>query len=182
MAAMPDMPSKEDNEQWLAFELLLAWAEAIVRQRARLEIALSRLTRPSRATSTEELHVEVHDKRFARHTFNTERHLFIEAAWQLIECRKRVGKLGIVSNDAFRELDTCEKGVKGLREHAIEYLKGGGDHPDRWIHQAEDDTSDLTTVDTTLGEHLDYIAFSEMAERLCSTLCEIDPNNPERMG
>ena len=177
MAQMSDMPSRADAEPWLAFELLLAWAEAIVRQRTRLEIALSRLTRPSRATSTEERHVEVHERRFADHTFNTERHLFIEAAWQLIEHRKRVGKLGILGDDAFRELDGFEKDVKALRDHAIEYLKGGRDHPGRWIYQAE--TSDLTAV-SGLGEHLDYVAFSDMVERLRRTLYKIDPNNPDR--
>jgi hypothetical protein len=177
MPEMPDMRSREDNEPWLAFELLLAWAEAIVRQRTRLEIALSRLTRPSRATSTDELRDEAHERRFAGHNFNTERHLFIDAAWQLIEYRKLAGRLGIVNNDPFRELDTFEKNVKTLKDHAIEYLKGGGDHPDRWIHQAEDSTSDPdATVDTKLGERLDYIAFAEMAERLCRALYEIDPN------
>ena len=176
---MSDMPSRADGEPWLAFELLLAWAEAIVRQRTRLEIALSRLTRPSRATSAEERHVEVHERRFASHTVNTERHLFIEAAWQLIEYRKRVGKLGILSDDPFRDLDAFEKDVKALKDHAIEYLKVGRDHPDRWIHAAE--TSDVR-AGAGLVEHLDYVAFSDMVERLCRTLKTIDPNNPDRMG
>jgi hypothetical protein len=179
MAEMPNMSSRGVSEQWLAFDLLMAWAEAIVRLRPRLETALSRLTRPSRATSTDELRVEVHERRFASHTFNTERHLFIDAAWQLIEYREWVGRLGIVSNDAFRELDPFEKAVKTLKDHAIEYLKGGGDHPDRWIYQAEGGISDASA--TRLGERLDYIAFAEMAERLCAALYEIDPNNPERM-
>jgi hypothetical protein len=115
MAEMPNMSSRGVSEQWLAFDLLMAWAEAIVRLRPRLETALSRLTRPSRATSTDELRVEVHERRFASHTFNTERHLFIDAAWQLIEYREWVGRLGIVSNDAFRELDPFEKAVKTLK-------------------------------------------------------------------
>jgi hypothetical protein len=179
MAEMPDMSSREVSEPWLAFELLLAWAEAIVRLRPRLESALSRLTRPSRATPTDELRVESHERRFASHTFNTERHLFIDAAWQLFEYRKWVGRLGIVSNDAFQELDAFEQAVNTLREHAIEYLKGGGGHPDRWICQAEGGNSDASA--TKLGERLDYIAFAEMAERLCAALHQIDPNNPERM-
>jgi hypothetical protein len=49
---MSDMPAREDNEPWLAFELLSAWAEA--------------LTRPSRATSTEELRVEASRQRESR--------------------------------------------------------------------------------------------------------------------
>ena len=87
------------------------------------------------------LSVESHERRFASHTFNTERHLFIDAAWQLIQYRKWVGRLGIVSNDAFQELDAFEQAVNTLRDHAIEYLKGGGDPPDRWICQAEERTS-----------------------------------------
>jgi hypothetical protein len=176
MAEMPDMSSREVSEQWLAFELLMAWAEAIVRLRPRLETALSRLTRPSRATSTDELRVEVHERRFASHTFNTERHLFIDAAWQLIEYREWVGRLGIVSNDAFRELDPFEKAVKTLKDHAIEYLKGGGDHPDRWIYQAEGGISDASA--TRLGERLDYIAFARWRSGFARQSTRLIPTTP----
>ena len=59
MAEMPDMSSRDVSEPWLAFELLMAWADAIVRLRPRLETTLSRLTRRSRARSADELRVEV---------------------------------------------------------------------------------------------------------------------------
>ena len=173
MTETPD--TSRENESRIVFELSLAWAEAIARQRTRLEIARSRLTRPSRARSTEELQIEAHEKRFASHTYDTECHLFIDAAWQLIKYSRWIRTLGIVGNDAFRELDNFERDVTALKDDAIEYLAGGGHHPDSWIRQAGDGVSDP-------GAALDYIAFAEMAERLSKKLYEIDPNNPEFYG
>ena len=179
MTETPEDTSWE-SEGWLVFELLLAWTEAIVRQKTRLELARSRLSRPSRARSAEELRIEGHEKRFASRSYDTECHLFVDAAWQLFEHRKRIRTLGIVSNDAFRELDNFERDVTGLKDGAIEYLTGGGHHPDSWIRQAEDGLSDPhAAAHTELVGALDYVAFAETAERLSRKLYEIDPNSPE---
>jgi len=182
MTDIPGIHSGEKDERWLAFESLLAWAEATVRQGARLESARSRWRRPSRATSSDELRVEAHDRRFGCHTFNTERHLFVDTAWKLIEHRKWVGKLGLFDDDVFRELDTFENdltSLKDIQEHAIEYFDAGADHIDRWVHQLEGDTSS-TLVET--GMYLDYVAIAQMAERLCKILYEISPSSAEATG
>jgi len=182
MTDIPGIHSRDKDERWLAFETLLAWAEATVRQGARLESARSRWRRPSGATSTDELRVEARDRKFACHTFNTERHLFIDTAWKLIEHRKWVGKLGLLNNDAFRELDTFENDVntlKDIQEHAIEYFESGADHIDRWVHQLEGGTSS-TMVE--IGMYLPYVAIAEMAERLCKILYEIGSSTAEEIG
>jgi hypothetical protein len=106
MTETPDDTSPE-REPWVAFELLLAWAEAIVRQRTRLEIVRSRLARPSRARSTEELRIEAQEKRFANRSYDTECHLFIEAAWQLVKYSKWI-RLDIVG-DLPRDFRTIDK-------------------------------------------------------------------------
>ena len=179
MTDIPGIHSRDKDERWLAFETLLAWAEATVRQGARLESARSRWRRPSRATSSDELRVEAHDRRFGCHTFNTERHLFVDTAWKLIEHRKWVGTLGLFDNDVFRELDTFESDVhslKDIQEQAMEYFDIGAEHIDRWVHQLEGGTSS-TLVET--GMHLDYVAIAQMAERLCKILYEISPSSAE---
>jgi hypothetical protein len=151
---------------------LLAWGEAIARQRAPLEIVRSRLTRPSSARSTEELRIETHEKRFASRSYDTECHLFIEAAWQLIKYSKWI-RLDIAGHDAFRELDDFERDVAALKDETID----GRHHPDSWIRQVEDSVSDpAAAVHAKLVGRLNYIAFAEMAERLIKKLYEIDPN------
>jgi hypothetical protein len=176
MTETSDDASRE-GEPWLAFELLLAWAEAVVRQRTRLEIARSRLARPSRARSTDELGIEAREKRFASRSYDTECHLFIDAAWQLIRYSKRI-PLAIVGHDAFRELDNFELDVTALKDGALEYLTGGGHRPDGWICEVEDGVSDAVAAGhSKLVGRLNYIAFTEMAERLTRRLYEIDPNS-----
>jgi hypothetical protein len=67
--------------------------------------------------------------------------------------RHRARRLGIVPDDVFGELDTFEKDVTALKNHAIEYLIGGEDHPDRWIYKSEGDTSH-PSLTLALSEHL----------------------------
>jgi hypothetical protein len=131
MTETPD-DTPPEREPWVAFELLLAWAEAIVRQRTRLEIVRSRLARPSRAKSTEELRIEAQEKRFANRSYDTECHLFIEAAWQLVKYSKWI-RLDIVGHDTFRELNDFERDVAALKDGTIEHLTDGSHHPDSWI-------------------------------------------------
>ncbi len=173
--------NEEESQRWLAFENLLMWAEAVVQQRDRLDAARAQLLRPPDLSPSAAEHLAAaRARRRAMHSFNAQRHLFINAAYQLVSYRRWVGRLGIVSNDAFREIDSFEADVDILRdknEHAIEYFRGRGKKPANWTHVDSGGTADASsTVDNRLGGRLDYVAFSEAAVRLCATLYQIDPN------
>jgi len=186
LAMKPEGEMTSEQQRRLAFENLLMWTEAVITQRDRLDAARARLRShapaapafPARPTAEPaDLVARALEGRLAIHAFNSERHLFINAAFQLVAYRSWVGKLGIVSNDEFRELDAFARDVDILRdknEHAIDYFRGKGKRPDEWTHSTETSYTDASaTFGNLLGGRLDYVELGKVAERLRDRLHEL---------
>jgi hypothetical protein len=73
--------------------------------------------------------------------------------------RDWVRTFGLCSSVDFGEVDQFSeqdiKDLRDMREHAVDYLRGVGREPDRWI---------------VIGRRLDWVAFGAAAERLLQRL------------
>jgi hypothetical protein len=106
-------PSEDERLRWFAFHNLLTWAEAMVKQRNRLDagvVAIRKMAKQRRLKPIARARL-VRQRGRPLRAFNVERHLFINSAHQLMQYRKWVGRLGILSNDFFREIDKFGKSV-----------------------------------------------------------------------
>lgn len=58
-----------------------------------------------------------------------------------------------------------------MREHVVDYFKGDGIVKERWVFETPEYSADASSrVGNMLGGRLDYIKFSEAAERLLPQL------------
>jgi hypothetical protein len=109
-----------------------------------------------------------------KHNFFCQRHYFIVAANKLIEYRRWVGRLGIVKNSTFAELDSYEGVITELRdmiEHIIDYFQGKGKKQHHSLRSDKFGTTDASaTSGWWLGGRLNWIEFSAVAARLLEKL------------
>jgi hypothetical protein len=148
------------DQKFMAFEDLLAWTKAIVRQAGRVSEAQDRLKNIFREIPYEPgAPIDEEPIRDVGHVFKVERHLFCNASDQFFEHRRWLGRLGDFDEGIFAEIDIFEPNVSAMRdlnEHAIEYFEGRGRRPKDWTFIGDDFNSDPTgTINTLIGGRLD---------------------------
>jgi hypothetical protein len=173
---MQQLPLPVLSQKFMAFEGLLAWAKAIVRQADRVSNAQEQLKNIIAESSHREPGVvfSAEPIRNAGHVFKVERHLFCNAAGNFLDHRRWLKRLGGFDESVFAEMDLFERDVKAMRnlnEHAIEYFEGKGQRPEDWMFRSEDFDSDPTgTVNSLIGGRLDWIKLREATARLLESL------------
>ncbi len=158
----PIMPL--DDERFMSFSGLIQWTQGLILQSKRVAIATEEL---SRAIS------QSHMKDFPtrKYLLNCEEHYFVIAANKLIEHREWTRELGLFASVDFSEIDSFSKqnikDLRNMREHVVDYFKGDGIVKERWVFETPEYSADASSrIDNLLGGRLDYIKFSEAAERL----------------
>ena len=155
----------EDAERFMAFAGVIQWAYAVVEQGKRIEAAVG-----------ERIGARGGNRAIAlRSQIQTECHLFVIAAWQLIKHREWAGRLGLFEAVDFRDLDGFSqdniRDLRNMREHVDEYFQGAGNNKDRWRVQTPEYSADASSlVDTMIGGRLDWTLFSGAVGRLMPAL------------
>ena len=117
--------------------------------------------------------------RLAQQAFQTERHLFCNTAYKLLEHRRWVQDLGFLDHALFEELDKFARHIDVMRdmnEHVIEYFRGTGKRPHDWIHQDDGGTAEASsTIGTRIGSRLELGA---PAQCLLAKIAQMEPFYP----
>ena len=171
----PIMPP--DQERFMAFEGLVQWAQAVVTQSARLSEADARQSSScalSPSTPQERLRAQ-QQRRQAIHAFHSECHFFAIAAYKVLEYRDWVLTFGLCSSVDFGEVNQFSeqdiRDLRNMREHVVDYFRGIGHEPDRWLAETPEYRADASArVGTMIGGRLDWVAFGAAAERLLPQL------------
>jgi hypothetical protein len=120
--------------------------------------------------------------RLAFQSFQTERHLFCNAAYKLLEYRQWVQRLGFLDEALFAELDKFAHDIgvmRDMNEHVIEYFEGKWKRPHDWIYRGGGGISDASsTAGTKLGGRLDWVELGSAAERLFARISPMEPFYP----
>ena len=149
----------------MAFAGVIQWAYAVVEQGKRIETAIG-----------ERMGARGGDRTIAlRSQVQTECHLFVIAAWQLIKHCGWAGRLGLFEAVDFRDLDGFSqdniRDLRNMREHVDEYFQGAGNNKNRWRVQTPEYSADASSlVDTMIGRRLDWTLFSDAVGRLMPAL------------
>ncbi|MCK9914568.1 hypothetical protein MXD81_35960 [Microbacteriaceae bacterium K1510] len=106
--------------------------------------------------------------------FNAERHLFLIAAWKLIEHMDWSTKVGLPYTEHFSELYSMREDIKSMRdmnEHAIGYFLGKGRRQDEFVTVSEFSGADASsTIGTKIGNRLDWNVVVAAVEKLLKNL------------
>ena len=110
-------------------------------------------------------------RRLARYGFHTECNYFAIAANKLLEFKEWALSLGLCATVDFSEVDAFSrqdiKDLRNMREHVLDYFRGGGHFAGRWIVETPEYKADASSfVGTLIGGRLDWSAFGEAAQRL----------------
>jgi hypothetical protein len=156
-----------DEQRFMAFEGLVQWTTAVVRQAERVREAKNCLS--SSAT------LDPVTRRQAVHDSHCQDHYFIVAAKKTLEYRNWAAELGLFSAINFAELDGFSiadiKELRDMREPIVAYFQGHGHAPDRWVTSTPEYIADASSVvGTIMGGRLDWVAFSAAANRLLPAL------------
>lgn len=109
----------------------------------------------------------------------TECHYFVISAYKVIEYKKWVLSLGLLSEFDFSELDQFSESdirdLRNMREHVVEYFIGKGHNTDRWEHTGDIDGAEFVAdasscINNLIGGRLDWVAFSQAAARILPLL------------
>ena len=178
MAKPPKPIMTHDEERYMAFSGLLQWTQTCVFQSDRTSAALQNQLSILGSDRTRD------DRRLAILSFHSECHFFVVAANKLIEFKTWALTFGLWSTVNFAEIDSLNaqiiRDLRNMREHVVDYFKGAGNTPDRWVLQTPTFSSDASSVvETNIGGRLDWLAFGLAAERLLlKLLLEPIPNLP----
>jgi hypothetical protein len=123
----PEMPL--EHQKFLAFEHLLGWTAAVIAQSERLTEARNALlaTYKERAERAQK-YPEQWGKTWKEHElacrmaierFQTERHLFCNAAFKLLEYSQWVRQLGLLDDATFIDLDRFADDIKVMRDKKL---------------------------------------------------------------
>lgn len=150
----------EDNEKFMAFEGLLQWAQEVVFQGERVDLAAKQL-------SSIEHNMSSYREKINR--FHCEQHYFVIASNKFLEYREWINKFGLCKSVDFDGLDLFSKrdikDLRDMREHVIHYFKGEGWNNDRWVvGNSEYSTDASSCTGTMIGGRLDYLNFSKAVE------------------
>lgn len=157
----------QDDERFMAFTGLEQWTQAVIFQSKRI------------ISATEQLN-KFDIKKYSPFTMpiyliHCEHHYFVIAVQKLIEHREWIKKLGLCVDVDFSEIDSFSKqdikDLRNMREHIVEYFQGEGYEKSRWFVETSEFRGDASSgAGTIIGGRLDYIKFSDAAERLLSQL------------
>jgi hypothetical protein len=161
-----------DEERFMAFEGLLQWCWAVVKQAERIAIEKQRLLCVGFLTSEErrKLHLES----------QVEYHYFAIAANKVLEHRDWTLRLQMLSPDVFAPLAAFDssaiRDLRNMREHIVNYFEGRGRDIDRWMIETPEFSSDASAIHgTSIGGRLDWVIFTDGVRRLLSSLVRIPP-------
>jgi hypothetical protein len=152
----------------MAFEGLTQWTQTVVNQSARILAAQERQTALCIAGTPAQ-------RRQAIHIFHAECHFFTVAAHKLLEFRNWVLTFGLCASVNFAEIDGFSeqdiRDLRNMREHILDYFRGEGKEPRRWMFTTPEYKADASSVvGTMIGGRLDWVAFGAAAERLLPQL------------
>jgi hypothetical protein len=157
-----------DEERFMAFEGLLQWTQAVVTQSARVSAARDHELVELRTGNRVAGHLAVLD-------FHSECHFFVVAAYKLTEYQEWVLRCGLCATIDFTEINGYSKqdikDLRDMREHVVNYFRGEGFAPDRWVVETPEYKADASAVNgTMIGGRLDWIKFGAAAARLLEKL------------
>lgn len=167
-----------DEEQFIAFEGLVQWTQAVVAQSARVSAARERQAALGITNTPAQ-------RRQAIHAFHAECHFFAVAAHKLLEFRDWILTFGLCASVNFAEIDSFSvqgiRDLRNMREHVVEYFRGAGNAHSRWMVETTEYKADASSVvGTMIGGRLDWIGFGAAAERLLAQLLEEPIPYPSR--
>jgi hypothetical protein len=164
-----------EDERFMAFEGLVQWTDAVVVQAARLSEA-----------QKHQFSADPTARRLATSSFRTECNYFAIAANKLLEFKEWALSFGLCAAVDFSDVDAFSRqditDLRNMREHVVEYFKGGGHFAGRWIVETPEYKADASSVvGTIIGGRLDWSAFGGAAQRLLpQLLSEPIPYPPRR--
>jgi hypothetical protein len=166
--AQPTPIMTKDQERFMAFEGLIQWTQAAVTQSEKVSAARDRQL-------SDEVMRDPAKRRQAIHAFHSECHFFAIAAHKLLEYRDWARTFGLCPTVDFSEIDQFStkdiRDLRNMREHVVDYVKGEGNTPTRWIFETPDYKADASSViGTMIGGRLDWVKFGAAAERLLPKL------------
>jgi hypothetical protein len=173
-----------EEERFMTLEGLVQWTEAVITQAQRIAATIDQhrnmdlMRNPIQSATM---------RRRTIHATHRECHFFAVAAHKLIEHRRRARELGLCQSVDFTEIDSLRAGdirdLRNMREHVIDYFKGGGRDKDRWMVETPEFKADASSLTgTIIGGRLDYAKFSAAAERLLpALLAEPFPSHPLKL-
>jgi hypothetical protein len=177
-----------DEQKFMAFEGLLGWTAAVVTQAQRVSTARDRFladlrNRGAVRPTPEQRQEAILRDRLAQQFFQTERQLFCNAAYKLLEYREWVHRLGFLDDALFNEFDKFARDIDVMRdmnEHVVEYFEGKGQRPHDWEYKSEGGNSDASgTVETKIGGRLDWVELGSAAQRLLAKISPMGPFFPQ---
>ena len=103
-------------------------------------------------------------RRLARYSFHTECNYFAIAANKLLEFKEWALSFALCATVDFSEVDAFSqqdiKDLRNMREHVLDYFKGGGHFASRWTVETPEYKADASAyVGTLIGGRLDWCAF-----------------------
>ena len=156
-----------EEQRFMAYIGLMQWTEAVVTVGERIrqiDEQMTLRTQPNRS-----------DWQTALRNVHTECHFFAIAAYKLLEYATWSRRLGLFRQVDFSAIDSFPadriRDLRNMREHVVEYFKGAGNKRDRWFVTTPEFKADASSVvGTMIGGRLDWVAFSQAAERLLPVL------------
>ncbi|MGZ8300745.1 MAG: hypothetical protein ACXWU5_10220 [Rhodoplanes sp.] len=154
-----------EDQKFMALEGLHAWANGVLIQVARIEAARDAMREDMAAHTrlTEQIR-----------SFQRERHLFLIAAYKMLEYIDWIESLSFIDKSIFSEVLSYRKDIKDLRdmnEHVVDYFLGGGHRRGDWLHIDETAIADASsTVGSKIGDRLDWSQLAAAVERLIEHL------------
>ena len=107
--------------------------------------------------------------------FHSECHFLAVATHKVFEYRDWAMSPGLCTSVDFGELDQFPaqdvRDLRNMREHVVDYFKGDGNTPARWVFETAEYKADASSiVGTMIGGRLDWLKFGAVAERLLPRL------------
>ena len=114
-------------------------------------------------------------RRLARYGFHTECNYFAIAANKLLEFKEWALSFGLCATVDFSEIDSFSRrdirDLRNMREHVLDYFKGGGHFASRWTVETPEYKADASSfVGSLIGGRLDWSAFGAAAQGLLPKL------------
>jgi hypothetical protein len=165
MAKKPIMSA--DEEQYMAFEGLVQWTQAVVTQSARVSARDQVISK--------EVMLNPVTRRVASLAFHSECNFFAIAVHKIFEYRDWAVSFGLCASVDFGEIDQFSaqdiRDLRNMREHVVDYFKGEGNSPGRWFFEMPNFKADASSVmGTMIGGRLDRIKFGVRSRTAASQI------------